>query len=350
MTIEEIKLRRLTNQYLVTPADKMTVVRDLCGIQSQFFPNVLQALKIRCADCCEEAIGEGLVKNWTLRGTVHVFAEADIPVFLHCRNGLDYRRNQWDTPSFWNQRTDWALTPQRQQFFSDVILQELEAGPLTRDALKQRCREQGMTAAEEGSMFHPWGGGIRQLCERGFLHYAAQEEKCFCLTPVFTPIPEETAKLELARRYFENFGPATIHDAMYFFKTSASQVKLWLTQLPVTACQADGKTYYYIENGKTYGAECPECLYLAGFDQLMLGYEKKESLYLNPEHLRQIFNLAGIVMPPLLLNGEVAGTWKRKNGILTVQPFRHLSDREIAILKTGAERLWDTIKKVEIKA
>ena len=346
MTSEEIKLRRLTNQFLVTPADKMTVVRNLCGIQAQFFPNVLHSLKIRSRDYSDETAGEGLVKNWTLRGTVHAFAREDLPLFLDPRS---YRSNQWDTVSFWNQRKDWALTPQRQQYLSDVILRTLSDGEKSREGLKQICREQGMTQAEEASMFHPWGGGIRQLCERGFLHYKVQEQKVFCLSPEVMPLPQEEAGLELARRYFTNFGPATLHDAMYFFKTTTSQVKKWLAQLPVSTCQWEGRTYFFIENGNPYEADIPQCLFLAGFDQLMLGYEKKESLYLRPEDMRSIFNLAGIVMPPLLLNGEVAGKWKQKNGTLTVQPFRSLTRENVTIVKEKAEALWPDIKKISFE-
>jgi hypothetical protein len=44
MTIEELKIRQLTNQHLLDPADKMTVVRDLCGVQAQFFPNAMHSL------------------------------------------------------------------------------------------------------------------------------------------------------------------------------------------------------------------------------------------------------------------------------------------------------------------
>lgn len=349
MTSEEIKLRQLTNQHLINPADKITVVRDLCGIQAQFFPNVLHSLKIRCCDFDGVSAGNGLVKNWTLRGTVHVFAEADLPLFLHCGNGADYRRNEWEAPSFWNQRGDWGMSPQRQKYLSDVILDGLSAGPKGREELKQLCRDHGMTEAEEASMFHPWGGGIRELCQRGFLHYLAQEDKVFCLSPTFDPIPEAEAKLKIARRYFTNFGPATVHDAMYFLKVTASQVKKWLSQLPVCSCQWDGRTYYYIENGNVYDQSIPECLFLAGFDQLMLGYEKKESLYLKPENMRSIFNLAGIVMPPLMLNGEVVGKWKKKSHTLTVEPLRTLSEREIAIIKGKSEQLWDDIRKMEIK-
>ena len=35
------------------------------------------------------------------------------------------------------------------------------------------------------------------------------------------------------------------------------------------------------------------CLFLGGFDQLMPGYEKKDSRYLPKEYLRGIFNLVG---------------------------------------------------------
>lgn len=47
MTLEELKIRQLTNQYLLAPADKLTVMRDLCGVQAQFMTNALHSLKIR---------------------------------------------------------------------------------------------------------------------------------------------------------------------------------------------------------------------------------------------------------------------------------------------------------------
>ena len=77
MTLEELKIRQLTNQYLLAPADKLTVMRDLCGVQAQFMTNALHSLKIRTNDYDEQTVAEGLVKNWSVRGTVHVFAESD---------------------------------------------------------------------------------------------------------------------------------------------------------------------------------------------------------------------------------------------------------------------------------
>lgn len=346
MTRDELKIRQVTNQHLLRDADKMTVARDLCGIQAQFLPNALHSLKIRCPGFDESTFAAGLVKNWTIRGTVHVFAKDDLPLFL---NAQTYRSDDWAIPSFWNRREDWALTPARQKELSELILSALDSGERTREELKDICRTNGMSAAEEASMFHPWGGGIRELCERGFMHALVQEEKAYCLTPIFNPIQEDAAKLELARRYFTHIAPATIHDAMYFFRATAAQVKKWLSQLPVTSIEYQGNTYFYIENGTQYSDDMPRCLFLAGFDQLLLGYEKKESLYLPQEHLRKIFNLAGIVMPALLLDGRIIGRWKKKNSKLTVELFTPICAHDRSAIEQASYTLWGEDIRIDLE-
>ena len=347
MTVEELKIYQLTNQYLIQSADKMTVVRDLCGVQAQFMGNAMHSLKLRCHDFDENTVADGLVKNWSVRGTVHVFAECDLPLFIRCNNGECYRKNEWGGYTFWNNgRRVWALTPERQKYFSNIIVSAVAERSYTRDELKALCRSYGMNAEEEASMFEAWGGGIRELCERGFMNYAVQEKKAYVASPAFSPIPEEEAKLEIARRYFTNMGPATVHDAMYYTGAKQAEVKNWLKVLPVEAVECDGRTYYYIPNGKSYDHEIPPCLFLAGFDQLMLGYQKKESLYLPQEHLRGIFNLAGIVMPSVLLNGRIVGKWKKKNENLAFTLFETVSDVEKKIVCDTAEVLWRSIKKI----
>lgn len=209
------------------------------------------------------------------------------------------------------------------------------------------CRQHGMTETEESSMFDQWGGGIRELCERGFMNYIVQEKKAFCLSPPFEPMQDEEAILEIARRYFTHIAPATIHDAMCFFGAKQAQVKHWMAQLPLESTECEGKTYYYIENGNPFDREIPPCIFLAGFDQLMLGYQKRESLYLEPEHLRGIFNLAGIVMPAILLHGNVAGKWKKKNRKLLITLFTPVSEKDISIIKNKAEELWNDLSAIE---
>ena len=349
MTVNEIRLRRLSGQYLTEQTDLQTAIRGLCGFQAQFLSNALHAMRLRCDDYREGEIPARLCKNWTVRGTVHVFSEDDLGLFVGTKSTADggrlYRSLDFRGYTFWNRRDVWSLTPDRQRYFSEVILDALQDGCKTREALRQLCRAHGMDDGEESSMFDQWGGGVRELCERGFMHYTVTEEKTFCLTPLYTPMTEEAAELEMARRYFTSCGPATVHDCRYFFHTTAAKVRQWLETLPVQSCVCEGSTYYWIENPRARVPCMPKCIFLAGFDPLMLSYEKKESLFLPLEYLRGIFNLAGIVMPAILVDGRVVGRWKYKNGRCEIALFED-TDVNRKIISDGASQMWSDMKKL----
>ena len=335
MTEQDIRLRRLAGQYLSAPAPAHTVARALCGLQAQYPQNALHALSLRTD-------GEGpaqarLVKSWTLRGTIHLFSEDDLPVYLGLTAGNRFRCNEWSAPSFWNQRPGWALTPARQAYFTDVIVEALSRGPLTRDTLREHCRARGMTEDEAASMFDSWGGGLRELCERGFVCYTAGPEKALRLCPPLEPLSAHTAQLTLARRYFTHYAPATIHDAMYFFHASAKAVRGWLAELPVHSAHCSGRESFWLDGEDAAPASPPECRFLAGFDPLMLGYEKKESLFLPPERMRSVFSLAGQVAPVLLLHGRVCGIWRRKGASIHLTRWEALSPQDADLVYAAAQ-------------
>ena len=332
MTLEEIKLRRLAGQHLLAPADTQTVVKDLCGMQAQFLGYALHGLSIRCT----EVNTDGLVKSWTNRGTMHLFSVDDLPLFLH--EGRTHFLRPVDTLE-----SDAFISADRKAYFADLIVDAIAQGIDEREALKAVCEKAGMTESECQSLFDPWGGTIRVLCEAGRICHKVQEKKAYQLCPTFEPMAEEPARIELARRYFTHFGPATIKDAAYFFGTAQTKVKSMMKQLPVAETSLDGKSYFYIDNGLPAG-ELPGCLFLSGFDRLMLGYEKTESLFLPREHMRDIFNLAGIVRPAILVNGTVVGWWNLKNRKLRITLF---SPAEQKLISDAATQLWSDLKQME---
>ena len=332
MTLEEIKLMRLAGQHLLAPADTQTVVQDLCGIQAQFLSHALHGLSIRSG----EVSTEGLIKSWTNRGTMHLFSVDDLPLFLH--EGRTHFLRPVDT-----MESDAYISSERKAYFADLIMDAVSQGIDDREALKSVCEKAGMTESESQSLFDPWGGIIRALCETGRICHKVQEKKAYQLCPAFEPMAEEPARLELARRYFTHFGPTTVKDAAYFFGITQTKVKSWLKQLPVSETMLDGKSYFYIDSTLP-DAEIPACLFLAGFDQLMLGYEKTESLFLPKEHMRDIFNLAGIVRPAILVNGTVVGWWNLKNRKLKITLF---SPTDHGLISETANQLWSDLKQIE---
>ena len=324
--------RILSNQFLTNPSEKGAVCRELCGIQAQFLSNSRHALAIRCQASLEEPWGRGLLKSWTLRGTVHVFAEEDLPLMLHA--GRTHFLRPKDTMD-----SDEFVTAERKAYFAALILKALTNGPLERETLKTLCREQGMTEQEEESLFDPWGGLVRALAESGKIAHVVQEKKAFVRCPEFAPMPLEEAQLELARRYFTAYGPATVRDAAYFFGVTQKTVKGWLDHLPV-----EGDGCYFISDGCTDWPDLPDCLFLAGFDPLLMGYEKKESPFLLPEYLRNVFSLAGIVNPTVLLHGQIAARWKRTGKKLQLWPFRELTAPEQTQIHEKAEQVFGPVQ------
>ncbi len=338
MTLEELRLRQLAGQRLLSPGTPQSVVRALCGVQAQFLSYALHALRIRSSAVAEQDLN-ALAKSWTLRGTMHVFALADLPLLLH--QGRRRQLRPCDTLE-----SDACMSQARKQYFAELITEQVATGCNTREALKAACRRAGMTEQEMEQAFNPWGGLIRALCESGRLCYLVQEQKAFQLCPPFTPMEQTPAQLELARRYFAAYGPATIRDAAYFFGTTQAEIKALLRQLPVEAADCNGRTYYYTEARQPVGCELPACLFLAGFDPLLLGHQKTESLFLPPEHLRKIFNPAGIVMPAVLLHGKVVGKWKKTALRLNITLFESVSPQARGQLEQAALSLWPELRSL----
>lgn len=335
MNLQERKARILYGHHLTAPAEQEAVCKDLCGVQAQLLPAALHALSIRTEGPVEP---EKLVKSWTIRGTVHVFAPSDLPLFLH--EGRTHYLRPVD-----RMEEDEYITLERKRYFARLILDSLARGLCRREELKAACFAAGMTEGESRSVFDPWGGTLRYLAETGRITHKVGEDRAFQLCPPFTLMAEEPARLELARRYFTHYGPATVKDAAYFFGKPQREVRAWMEQLPLEHTTVDGKDCFWLEGGETDWPEVPDCLFLANFDQLMLGYEKRESIFLPGEYLRSIFTLSGMVMAPILLRGRVAGRWKQKDGRLTLAPFGAWRAADKKLILRAAEERW-TVKKV----
>lgn len=331
MKTAERRARILAGQHLTRPAPPLTVCRDLNGVQAQFLSAALHALDIRSDGPVEPG---RLVKSWTLRGTVHLFDPADLPLFLHQRRGHALRGVD-------RMEQDEFITLERKEYFAAIILEQLADGPRLREQLRAACAAQGMTAQEEKSVFNSWGGLLRHLAETGRIVHTVSRDKGFRLCPPFTPMEEEPARIEMLRRYFTHYGPATLRDAAYFFRCPQREIMGLMDRLPLERAQAAGQECFWLDQGEGDWPDIPDCLFLAGFDQLMLGYRKEDGLFLPAGYVREIFSLSGIVMAPILLRGRVAGRWRRRGAEVELTPFGHWTQRDRHAAERAAQELWN---------
>ena len=340
---DDLLLRRLHSQHLLSPGTDPA--GDLCGFQAQFLRNAVHALRIRS----DRLSAEGLVKTWTLRGTVHLLPERDLPLYIrHCGPAEDVCQSGWYR---WTAGRGHANPPEVEAHYARLAADAIAAGIDEREALRLHLRGHGMTEAEEARLFDPWGGLIAELANIGAIAFHVDmaddmhpvETKRYRLLNPFTPMEEDAARLELARRYFTHYGPATLRDAAYFFHWTQSEIKALLARLPVETAVVDSRTHFFIPNGEPE-RDMPEVILLAGFDPLMLGYRKEDNPFLPEAHLRGIFNLAGIVNPAILLRGRVVGKWKEHDGKVDFTAFEALTAKDKALIEDKAERLFQPRK------
>ena len=343
MDREELLLRRLNGQHLLTTGENPA--GDLCGLQAQFLRNAVHGLRIRSG----AAQVDGLVKTWTLRGTVHLIPEKDLPLYIRtCGTAEDVCRSDWYQ---WTAQRGQANPPEREVELARMTVAAIADGIDTREALRVHLRTCGMTEAEEARVFNPWGGMIAELANIGVLAFRVDmldgirpdETKRYRLLTPFTPVEENAARLKLLRRYLTHYGPVTLRDAAYFFHWTQGEIKALLARLPVQSGTCEGRTYYWLVEAPQENV--PQVRLLAGFDPLMLGYRKEDNPFLPSEHLRGIFNLAGIVHPAILLRGRVIGRWKEKNGKVEFTAFEAIAEADKRLIEEEASRYYP-VKKV----
>lgn len=316
MQIEEIKLLRLKNQFLLERADAETVLHGLIGLQAQYGAQALHALAIRSTDGFDPSSS---VKTWTFRGTLHLHLKSDLPLVLYLGS-----QTAFGQMAFLSDRVEKARAEQ----FRALILDALAERDLTRDQLKALFSSGGMTAAEEEILFHPWGGIFRALAENGEIAYTSDGNRVFTRLASVEPLEKGEAMRELMRRYVRCYGPVTLRDAQTFFGIPQRELKALLEQTAEETVSIGKDTYFYVSRELPEMADMPQVVFLAGFDQLLLGYRKTENPFLPAEHIKRVYNNTGIVFPTVLLKGRVSAIWKRTGKTLEIKPFGKITAKD----------------------
>lgn len=323
--LEQLLFASLHNLHLLEKTDRATVVSDLMGLQAQFANNPKYALQIRAADYDEETWGEGLVKTWTFRGTLHAVRREELGLYLSAVGVKETWDDRWD------------LDPALKPHWAEQLCSWIAADITQRSALKEQARASGMEPEVLKKVFHGWGGLLRDMCSRGMIAYAPGTGKEFvpCFDVEF--MDRRTARQEVIRRYFQTFGPATFTDCAYFTGFRQREVAELVEQagLPLRSITHQGREYYYLNQLPSTG-QILDCLFLAGFDQLILGYRER-SRFLDEEDKTKVTTNTGIVFPTILLRGRLRARWKKERRRLVITPFRPLTkkDEELIAGKAG---------------
>lgn len=323
MTPEEIVRHRLASQQLSQPAFQKPeeVVAHLGAMQAQDFANAKWAIGARLPGAVEADIDDAIarrtiVRTWPMRGTLHFVAAADVRWMLALLTpriiaGTAARQQRLELDD-----TVFAATRKR-------LAKWLKGGGMTREALHAALDQDGISTANYRGYHILW-----RHAQEGLICFGPHEgkEPTFVLLDEWIPaakaLERDRALGELARRYFTGHGPATVDDFVWWSGLKVSDAKAGIEAASAHLTKVDSS--WMSKTASAPGAAC-EVQFLPGFDEYLLGYRNRDAM-LDPRHAEKVVPGGnGIFLPMLLLDGQIAGTWKRavkKKGVaVTALPF-----------------------------
>ncbi|RFS24592.1 winged helix DNA-binding domain-containing protein [Chitinophaga silvatica] len=337
MKPEEFLAYRLANHQLLstslsTPLD---IVSHMGPIQAQEYGSSHWAIGARLPNCTIEDVQQAftnkeIVRITCLRGTLHVVAATEVRAILQViapavRIKLKSMQKKLEMDEKVLAKTN------------SLIVKALKKKQLSREELSYYLHQHGVNI-EDNRMNHilyeaAISGLICNSPDKGI--YVLQED----WLPPATNITGAMASGILAKQYFSSHGPASLADFAFWSGLSVTEAKLALQGIK------DQLSAYSINNTEIYTvvhkkqSTISSAFLLPAFDEYFLGYKDRSQL-IDQEFISRIMTKNGIFNPIMVLNGRIAGLWRRtiKSGIeMNLQPFKALAKKEMRMFEEKAE-------------
>jgi hypothetical protein len=164
-------------------------------------------------------------------------------------------------------------------------------------------------------------------------------------------IDEGAARIHVARRYLQGFGPASVDDLVAYVGRGKGGIGVWrdalaaLGEETVTLRGDDGRTLVDLVDAPRPDPATPAPpRLLARWDSLLLSHgSKHRGRVIADQHRPAVFSRNADVLPTFLVDGMVAGTWElsRSDGqaAIRLQPFAAVRRDDREPLMAEAERV-----------
>lgn len=336
---------RLHNQQIAGTRFKKPeqIAAWLGGMQGQDFPGVKWSIGLRLPNTSEADVARAfdtgkIVRTWPMRGTLHVVAAQDVRWML----ALTSPRN---ISGSLRRRQNLELDDETLARCRAVFIKTLQGGnQKSRDELYAALESAGISTEGQRGYHILWNAALHGLiC---FAATTGNDQRIALLEEWVTPVKDKTrdeALAELALRYFTSRGPATLQDFIWWSGLSAGEARAGLESIKSRlVAEVVGQQSYWMSPDIVLPKQAVRAFVLPGFDEYLLGY-KERSAVLDVQHAEQVCPGGnGVFAPTIILDGRVAGTWKRtfKKTSVTIaaSPFVKLSKAEQRAFNEAAER------------
>jgi hypothetical protein len=345
MTIKSIADSRLENQQLLHPTlfSPQEVVAWFGAVQAQDYLAAKWAVGRRISNATdkdvEKAFNEGsILRTHIMRPTWHFVIPEDIRWILaltsprvHAVNAHMYRKLE--------------LEEQLLSRCHTALRSALIGGQhLTRAELGESLKQSGILASGQRLAYIIMHAELEAVLCSG-----PRREKQFTYALLSERVPEgktfdrDESLAQLALRYVSSHGPALVKDFAWWSGLTLKEANeaLHLAKSQLVEETVDGKTYWFSPQRQALKPKAPTVFFLSIFDEYTIAYKDRSAIS-DENYVEKLFSMGNALNSVIILDGKVAGTWKRvlKKGRveMTINPLKPLNEREREEIEAEAVR------------
>ncbi len=315
MTINDLVKLRLSN--LQIPGTDLCAPREIVewmgAVQAQDYAGAKWAIASRLkgttdADIEQSITNKEIVRTWAMRGTLHFLSANDIHwllAFLAPRlegiMGTHFRKLELDKKTLIKSKK--------------IIEETLRDGKqLTRKEIAAALQMKKIGTNDMRMTFMLLHASYERLIcfgpRRGkeYTHTLLEE----WVKPTDLLEYDESLK-ELTLRYFSSHGPATVQDFAWWSGLTLTEVKrgLEIAGAKLQNIRIKEQSYWMPQSITKQPGTSGSVFLLAGFDEYIVAYKDRAAV-LHPHHVKAVMGAGnGIFNNTVVVNGKVAGVWKR---------------------------------------
>ncbi|MGH8774156.1 MAG: winged helix DNA-binding domain-containing protein [Jiangellaceae bacterium] len=335
--------RRIERLHLLQPAaDPVAVASRLGGVHAQVASAAALIVGVRTSSSApadlDEALWKGrtLVKTWGMRGTLHYFPAAELPLWVAA-----FRQRQWPkfTPAWGKYH---GVTPGDLRAVTGAVGDVLPGRTLTREELAGEvadalCRPELAERIRSG-----WGQMLKPAAAGGLLCFGPDRDRNVTFTDPRTWLPDvawdepdpDGALRTVITRFLDTYGPATHEDFGRWWGIDAASARRIFAQhadAMVAVDVAGRKAWLTPKVAATIDSHPPAngVLLLPGFDPYTVAPISARAYTIPDGFVDRVSRTAGWISPVFVVDGVIRGVWthERKGDTVAVEitPFARVS-------------------------
>lgn len=360
VTWEQVVARRLERHFLTAPAPTAAdAVKAICGAHAQVASAAELSVGLRVAGATRTLTREALWTDRTLvktrgpRGTVHLLAAKDLPMWTGALS-------QIPRPPYEEARNG-MVTPSQTEKILDAIADALQDDDLTTDELTDAIVARAGSWAGDRVMdafqdkWPRWIAVSGAAMRRGVMCFGPNRGRATTYTsptrwlPGFAPTAGPVALTTLINHYLYAYGPATPAHFAQWLAVPKAWAATQFEAADLSPVKIDGREAWVAAGDMTFPDKRPSGVRLLPyFDAYAVGSHPRELLFPGAAFERALARGQAGNFPVLLVDGIVAGVWHQKRSgskiQVTVEPLIALSATRKRLLEEQVERVGEILE------